>query len=106
MSDTDEPRHIRVVYPEPLQPNLSRDVASYVKRIVAFERRIELENKGKACVYAEARLAGLDAAALKTAVRVVLSLKDSNAENLNGLGKTVKDYLDLALAKQGHEGSK
>lgn len=80
--------------------NADADIKSLVTRLVAVEDKLDAENKLKAMIYAEAKVAGVDIGALKSAVRVVRYLPQSKAENLPGLTETVKSYLDIVTAKK------
>jgi len=77
--------------------NADADIKSLVRRIVAIEDKIDAENKLKALIYAEAKVSGVDIGALKATVRAVRYMPQSNAENIGGLGETVKAYLDLVM---------
>ncbi len=95
--------NITVVPPDLLHKptNADADIKSLVTRLVAVEDKIDAENKLKACIYAEAKVSGVDIGALKSAVRIVRYLPQSKADNLPGLSETVKAYLDLINAKRG-----
>lgn len=77
--------------------NFDADVASLVRRLIDVEERIDLENKRKAMIYAEAKIADLDIGALKAVVRAIRYMPQSSAEGLIDLSATVKRYLDLAI---------
>ena len=81
--------------------NHDDDVRSLVGRLVAIEERIDDQNKLKSLVFAEARVADVDIAALKAVVRINRSLSYSNAADLEGLTEQVKRYLDLVNTKPG-----
>lgn len=96
-------RDIIVIQPEPqYRPatNADADIKSLVTRLVAVEDKIDAENKLKALIYAEAKVSGADIAALKSAVRIVRYLPQSNSDNLPDLSETVKTYLDLVNTKR------
>lgn len=79
--------------------NFDAEVASVVHRLIDVEERIDLENKRKAMIYAEAKIADLDVGALKAVVRTIRYLPESGAGSLTDLSDTVKRYLDLAIVK-------
>lgn len=79
--------------------NFDADVASVVRRLIEVEERIDLENKRKAMIFAEAKLADLDVGALKSVVRTIRYLPDSKAHDLTDLSALVKRYLDLAIGE-------
>jgi uncharacterized protein (UPF0335 family) len=81
--------------------NADADVKSIVSRVVAVEDQIDAQNKLKALIYAEAKVSGMDIGAIKSVVRAVRYLPQSNAENLSGLSETVKRYLDLVTSRGG-----
>lgn len=88
-------RDITVVPFEPTRSNADADIKSLVSRLVAVEDKLDAENKLKALIYAEAKVAGVDIGALKATVRTVRYLPQSKADNLPSLTETVKSYLDL-----------
>ncbi|UYQ70997.1 hypothetical protein OF122_13105 [Pelagibacterium flavum] len=81
------------------KPNADGDVASLVRRLIAVEDRIDAENKMKALVFAEARIAGVDIGALKSVVRICRYLPQSKADGMSDLSDTVKQYLDVVTGK-------
>jgi uncharacterized protein (UPF0335 family) len=94
---------VRIIEPEPLTPrpsNSDADINSLVMRLIAVEDKIDAENKLKALIYAEAKVSGVDIAALKSAVRIVRYFPQSKAQDLPALGDTVKAYLDLIKIMQ------
>jgi uncharacterized protein (UPF0335 family) len=95
---------IYVIQPEPnYRPptNADGDVKSLAYRLVAVEDQIDAQNKLKALIYAEAKLAGVDIGALKSTVRVVRYLPQSSQDTLPGLTAKVKEYLDAVTKKPG-----
>lgn len=80
--------------------NFDAEVASVVRRLIDVEERIDLENKRKAMIYAEAKIGDLDIGALKAVVRTIRYMPQSGADGLNGLSDTVKRYLDLAIREK------
>lgn len=81
--------------------NSDADIKSLVQRLIAVEDKIDAEQKLKSYIFAEARVSGVDIAALKATVRVARSLPFSNSADLDGLTDTVKEYLDVALRRSG-----
>ncbi|WLS01714.1 hypothetical protein [Shinella oryzae] len=81
--------------------NHDADVRSLVSRLVAIEERMDEQNRLKSLVFAEARVANIDIAALKAVVRINRSLSYSNSSDLAGLTDQVKRYLDLVNTKPG-----
>lgn len=77
------------------KPNTDGDVRSLVKRICDVEDKIDAENKLKALIYAEAKLSGVDIAALKSTVRAVRYMPQSGEPHLIGHTTLVKQYLDI-----------
>lgn len=77
--------------------NVDGDVKSLVYRLLAVEDRIDAENKLKALIFAEAKVADVDIGALKATVRTIRYLPQSRAENLSALSETVKSYLGIAV---------
>lgn len=80
--------------------NRDSDIRSLVGRLVAIEEQIDIQNKLKSLVFAEARVSDIDIAALKAVVRINRSLYYSNAADLDGLTNEVRRYLDLVNGKQ------
>lgn len=80
------------------KPNTDSDIKSLVRRLVAVEDKIEAEQKLKALIFAEARVAGVDIGALKSVVRVCRYLPQSKADGMPGLSNVVKQYLDKVNA--------
>ena len=80
--------------------NLDAEVASVVRRLIEIEERIDLENKRKAMVFAEAKIADLDIGALKSVVRTIRYMPQSDADGLHGLSETVKRYLDMTIGER------
>lgn len=89
-----EPRVSIVPFERNHKPNVDGDIKSLVRRIVAVEDKIDAENKLKALIYAEAKVAGVDIGALKATVRAVRYMPQSGAGSLIGLSELVKQYLD------------
>ncbi|MCP8895319.1 hypothetical protein KYK29_10265 [Shinella daejeonensis] len=81
--------------------NHDADVRSLVGRLVSIEERMDEQNRLKSLVFAEARVANIDIAALKAVVRINRSLSYSNSTDLEGLTGEVKRYLDLINTKPG-----
>lgn len=77
--------------------NFDAEVASVVRRLIEVEERIDAENKRKALIFAEAKLADLDIGAIKAVVRTVRYLPQSGAEDISALSGIVKRYLDLVV---------
>ena len=84
--------------------NVDADVKSLAYRLLAVEDRIDAENKLKAVIFAEAKLAGVDVGALKATVRTIRYLPQSNAGDLPALRETVKRYLTIAIPTRRMEG--
>ncbi|MHA6684467.1 hypothetical protein [Mesorhizobium sp. A556] len=80
--------------------NFDAEVASVVRRLIDVEERIDLENKRKAMIYAEAKIGDLDIGALKAVVRTIRYMPQSEADGLHGLSEIVKRYLDLAIGEK------
>ena len=81
--------------------NADSDIKSLVYRLLAVEDRIDAENKMKALIFAEAKVAGVDIGALKATIRTIRYMPQSRADDLGGLSTTVKQYLDIAVPHRG-----
>jgi uncharacterized protein (UPF0335 family) len=80
--------------------NFDTEASSIIRRLISVEERIDVENRRKAMIYAEAKISSFDIGALKAVVRTIRYLPDSNAGDLRGLSETVKRYLDLAIGER------
>lgn len=96
---------VRVIYPETNHrpSNADGDIKSLVYRLLAVEDRIDAENKMKALIFAEAKVAGVDIGALKATIRTIRYMPQSSADGLPGLSETVKKYLDIAVPHRGEK---
>lgn len=96
---------VRIVYPElnHRPSNADSDIKSLVHRLLSVEDRIDAENKMKALIFAEAKVAGVDIGALKATIRAIRYMPQSNAAGLSDLSATVKKYLDIAVPHRGGE---
>jgi hypothetical protein len=83
--------------------NADGDIKSLVYRLLAVEDRIDAEQKMKALIFAEAKVAGVDIGALKATVRTIRYMPQSRADDLPGLSETVKSYLSIAIPKRKAE---
>lgn len=81
--------------------NADSDIKSLVYRLLAVEDRIDAENKLKALIFAEAKVAGVDIGALKATIRTIRYMPQSRADDLGSLSATVKQYLDIAVPHRG-----